>query len=192
MAVISSTSGELIALSSLLPFDIYKVYVKPAAPSNQLVTVSHYGIGLYTLVLAVFCCILNAVNVDLTWLITVDGIIIGGAANPLTMVLLWDRMSSIATIASPWIGLCFGMIAWFTTSAKRSGTISVTTTGDVTNALAGNTANWAGSAVVAVVLSLVFPQRFTPVHQDDIARVNRHNRHSSRKCQPWPSECSRA
>ncbi|MCJ1302242.1 hypothetical protein MMC08_005045 [Hypocenomyce scalaris] len=36
--------------------------------------------------------------------------------------------------------------------------LCVTTTGDVTNALAGNIASWAGSAVVVVVLSLVFPQ----------------------------------
>jgi Na+/proline symporter len=66
MAVTSSTSAELIAVSSLLTFDIYKTYLKPSATSMQLVRISHYGIILYGLVLATFCCILNAVSVNLT------------------------------------------------------------------------------------------------------------------------------
>jgi urea-proton symporter len=34
MAVTSSTSAELIAVSSLLTFDIYKTYLKPSATST--------------------------------------------------------------------------------------------------------------------------------------------------------------
>lgn len=52
MAVTSSTSAELIAVSSLITFDIYKTYIKPSATSNQLVRVSHIGIVIYALALA--------------------------------------------------------------------------------------------------------------------------------------------
>lgn len=52
MAVTSSTSAELIAVSSLLTFDVYKTYVKPTATSSELVRISHYGIVLYAVVLA--------------------------------------------------------------------------------------------------------------------------------------------
>lgn len=52
MAVTSSTSAELIAVSSLLTFDVYKTYIKPKATSSELVRISHYGIILYALVLA--------------------------------------------------------------------------------------------------------------------------------------------
>ena len=77
MAVTSSTSAELIAVSSLITFDIYKTYIKPTATSRQLVAMSHIGIIIYALVLAVFCCILNAVNINLTWILTVLGVIVG-------------------------------------------------------------------------------------------------------------------
>jgi hypothetical protein len=68
MAVTSSTPAELIAVSSLLTFDVYKTYVRPKATSTELVRISHYGIILFSLVLAAFCCILNAASIKLTWL----------------------------------------------------------------------------------------------------------------------------
>ncbi|MCJ1307611.1 urea active transporter [Agyrium rufum] len=160
MAVTSSTSAELIAVSSLLTFDIYKTYIKPHATSTQLVRVSHIGIILYAIILAVFCCILNAVNVNLTWLLTVLGVIVGGASVPVGLVLLWpSKMSTTAAIASPWIGLSLGLIGWFVTTSRRSGKISVETSGDVTNAMAGNLASWGGGAIVAVILSYAFPNK---------------------------------
>jgi len=175
MAVTSSTSAELIAVSSLLTFDIYKTYLKPSATSRQLVKISHYGIVLYAVVLAVFCCILNAVNVNLTWLLTVLGVLVGGASVPVGLVLLWGRMSTIATIASPWIGLSFGLIAWFVTTSKRSGSITVLSTGDPTNAVAGNIASCAGGALVATVLTLVFPKKLSADGPEHVARNNRIN-----------------
>ena len=173
MAVTSSTSAELIAVSSLLTFDIYKTYINPSATSKQLVAMSHAGIVIYALVLAVFCCILNAVSINLTWLLTVLGIIVGGASVPVGLVLLWNRMSTFATIASPYIGLALGLISWFVTTKQRSGTISVETTGDVTNAVAGNVTSWGSGAVLAVVLTLLFPKKYTDSHPDHVARNNK-------------------
>ena len=173
MAVTSSTSAELIAVSSLITFDIYKTYVKPSATSPQLVRMSHMGIVLYALILAVFCCILNAVNINLTWLLTVLGIIVGGASVPVGLVLLWGRMSTIATVASPWIGLSAGLIAWFVTTSQRSGTITVETTGNATNAVAGNISSWGTGAVAAVILSLVFPRKLQDDNPDHVARNNK-------------------
>lgn len=175
MAVTSSTSAELIAVSSLLTFDVYKTYVKPSATSRQLVKISHYGIVLYAVLLAVFCCILNAVNINLTWLLTVLGVIVGGASIPVGLVLLWKRMSTVATIASPWIGLSFGLIAWFVTTSKRSGSITVMSSGEPINAVAGNIASWAGGALVAIVLSLILPKKFSSDDPVYVARKNKIN-----------------
>ncbi|MCJ1416454.1 urea active transporter [Xylographa parallela] len=175
MAVTSSTSAELIAVSSLLTFDVYKTYVRPKATSNELVRISHLGIVVYALGLATFCAILNAVNVNLTWLLTVLGVIVGGASIPNGLILLWPRMSTLAAILAPWMGLSFGMIAWFVTTSKRSGVISVTTTGDAINAVAGNIASWAGGALVAVVVTYIAPHKFTSDDPVFVARVNKIN-----------------
>ncbi|PYH29016.1 sodium:solute symporter family protein [Aspergillus neoniger CBS 115656] len=168
MAVTSSTSAELIAVSSLLTFDVYKTYIRPNTDSATLVRVSHWGIVIYAIVLAAFCCILNAAGVSLTWLLTVLGVIVGGAAIPVGLILLWDRMSTVAAIAAPWIGFGLGIIVWFITSWKRSGGISVATTGDATNAVAGNLASFGVGTISAVLLSLLFPGK----HGHDTSATN--------------------
>lgn len=162
MAVTSSTSAELIAVSSLLTFDVYKTYFRPNTTSTNLVRVSHWAIVVYALILAAFCCVLNAVGISLTWVLTVLGVIVGGAALPVGMILLWKRMSTVAAIGAPWIGFLCGVIVWFITAWKRDGTISVTSTGDTTNALAGNFASFGVGFIMAVVLSYAFPKKHAP------------------------------
>lgn len=141
--------------------------------SARLVQISHYGIILYGLVLAAFCSILNAVGLTLTWLLTILGIIVGGASVPVGLILLWGRMSTVAAVAAPWIGLACGLTAWFVTTVKRSGTINVTTTGDTTNAVAGNITSWGVGFLMAVVLSFIFPAKHVATNTRDIDRFNK-------------------
>ncbi|KAJ6093438.1 hypothetical protein N7486_008727 [Penicillium sp. IBT 16267x] len=162
MAVTSSTSAELIAVSSLLTFDVYKTYYRPNTSSEALVRVSHWAIALYAIVLAAFCCILNAAGISLTWVLTVLGVIVGGAALPVGMILLWEPMSTVAAIAAPWIAFICGLICWFVTSWKRSGAITVATTGNGTNAVAGNLASFGMGFIMAVVLTYLFPKKHSP------------------------------
>lgn len=173
MAVTSSTSAELIAVSSLLTFDVYKTYIKPDSTSTKLVQISHYGIVLYALVLAAFCCILNAVGLNLTWLLTTLAIIVGGASIPVGMILLWQRMSTVAAVASPWIALICGLISWFVTTWKRSGSITVATTGDTTNAVAGNITSWGVGFLLSVVLTLAFPAKYSSTDPNHIERSHK-------------------
>ncbi|KAJ5167772.1 uncharacterized protein N7482_003366 [Penicillium canariense] len=172
MAVTSSTSAELIAVSSLLTFDVYKTYYRPNTTSTELVRVSHWAIALYAVVLAAFCCILNAAGISLTWVLTVLGVIVGGAALPVGMILLWEPMSTVAAVGAPWIGFLCGIVVWFVTAWKRSGTISVASTGDATNAVAGNIASFGVGFVMAVVLSYVFPKKYTSPEMSAITGVS--------------------
>lgn len=163
----------VLILAALLTFDVYKTYISPDSTPAKLVRVSHYGIVLYAVVLAAFCCILNAVGLNLTWLLTVLAIIVGGAAMPVGLALLWKPMSTVAAIASPWIGLACGLIAWFVTTWKRSGSISVETTGNTTNAVAGNVTSFGVGLLMAVILSHAFPAKYTSTDARHIARSNK-------------------
>jgi urea-proton symporter len=160
MAVTSATSAELIAVSSLITFDLYKTYMKPTATSDELVRTSHYGIVIFSVILASFCCILNAVNINLTWVLTVLGVIVGGASIPVGLILLWEPMSSVAALVAPWIGTALGLVAWFVVTKLRSGIISVETTGDVTNAVAGNVTSCCTGVIMAFTLSYIFPSKW--------------------------------
>lgn len=166
MAVTSATSAELIAVSSLITFDIYKTYIKPTATSDELVRMSHYGIIIFSVILASFCCILNAVSINLTWVLTVLGVIVGGASIPVGLILLWEPMSSVAALVSPWIGTALGLVAWFVVTKLRSGSISVETTGDVTNAVAGNVTSCCTGVIMAFVLAYIFPTKWGATEAD--------------------------
>ncbi|KAL9059322.1 MAG: hypothetical protein Q9206_001527 [Seirophora lacunosa] len=61
MAVTSCASAELIAVSSILTFDIYKTYIKPSASSDQLIFIAHVMICVFGLSMAIFACIWNVV-----------------------------------------------------------------------------------------------------------------------------------
>ncbi|MBE7158864.1 MAG: hypothetical protein INR62_10620, partial [Rhodospirillales bacterium] len=173
MAVTSATSAELIAVSSLLTFDVYKTYVRPQTSSAALVRISHYGIILYSTVLAAFCCLLNAVGVNLTWLLTMMAIIVGGASIPVGMILLWKRMSTTAAIAAPWLGQACGLIAWFVTSWKRSGGVSIATTGDTVNAVAGNITCWGVGFLLSLILTYAFPAKYASTDPAHVERSNK-------------------
>ena len=69
MAVTSCLSAELIAVSSILTFDIYKTYIKKSATPNQLIFISHVMICVFGLTVAVFACIWNGIGIDLGWLV---------------------------------------------------------------------------------------------------------------------------
>jgi hypothetical protein len=122
-----------------------------------------------------FCCILNAASINLTWLLTVLGIIVGGASIPVGLILLWSKMSTLAVLLSPWIGFFSGLIAWFVVTHLRSGAINVTTTGDATNAVAGNITSWGVGFLSSIVISLVAPRKFESTDEDHIARANKIN-----------------
>ncbi|KAI9796522.1 MAG: hypothetical protein M1835_003856 [Candelina submexicana] len=89
MTVTSCASAELIAVSSILTFDIFKVYIKPAASPEQLILVSHIMICGWGIIMAVFACIWNSIGIDLGWLFLFMGLLIGGAVFPAAFAITW-------------------------------------------------------------------------------------------------------
>jgi hypothetical protein len=113
---------------------------------------------------------LNAAGIDLTWILTVLAIIVGGAAIPMAMILMWPPISTIAVIVSPWVGLVFSLITWLVVSKLRSGSISVATTGMALNALAGNIVSVLTGPIAAIILTWVFPWKYQATDPLAIAR----------------------
>ena len=100
---------------------------------------------------------LNAVGINLTWILTVLAIVVGGAAIPLGMILMWPGMSTIATIAAPWIALAPSLTTWLVSARVRNCSVTVATTGAVLNTLAGNDVSVFLGPLFALILSYVFP-----------------------------------
>lgn len=153
-------SAELIAVSSILTFDIYKTYIRPAATPTQLITVSHVMICVFGITMAFFASILNVVGVDLGWLFLVMGLLIGGAIFPVAFSICWKGQSKAGAVAGSVTGLCAGLLAWLVTAKRVYGTLSVATTGMEYPTLAGNLAAVLTGLVVSTSISLARPEAF--------------------------------
>lgn len=160
LAVTSCASAELIAVSSILTFDIYKSYFHPAASPSRLIFVSKICICIFGLTMSIFAVIWNAIGVDLGWLFLVMGLLIGGAVFPAAFAITWTGQSTAGAIAGPIAGLCAGIIAWLVTAQQYFGELTIASTGHEYSTLAGNMAAIFTGLIVTVVVSLIKPQNF--------------------------------
>lgn len=177
MAVTSCASAELIAVSSLLTFDVYKEYIQPKATPKQLIFVSHIMICVFGLTMSVFACIWNAASIDLGWLFLyvkmvnfsreqhankyrVMGLLIGGAVFPTAFTIVWRKQTRIGAISGCLTGLAAGLTAWLATAKSYYGEITVETTGMSYPTLAGNLAAIMTGLIVTVTISMIKPDNF--------------------------------
>jgi urea-proton symporter len=84
LAVTSATSAELIAVSSMLTYDVYKVrtfalpgsppyvhiqkYINPNATENQILRMGHWMVALYSVVMGLAGLIFFYIGVSMGWL----------------------------------------------------------------------------------------------------------------------------
>jgi urea-proton symporter len=67
MAVTSTLSAQVIAVSSIISFDIYREYFNKGASDKQIIRWSHFGVVFFALFSAGFSTMLYYVGVDLQW-----------------------------------------------------------------------------------------------------------------------------
>lgn len=160
MAVTSCASAELIAVSSVLTFDIYKTYIKSSPTPDQLIFVAHIMICVFGLTMAIFACIWNLIGIDLGWLFLVMGLLIGGAVFPAAFSITWKGQTRAGALSGAVTGLCAGLLAWLVTAKQYYGTLTVATTGMEYPTLAGNLAAIMTGLIVSVCVSLAKPEAF--------------------------------
>lgn len=67
MAVTSTLSAQVIAVSSIISFDIYRTYFNRRATDLDVIRWSHYGVVFFGVFSAAFSTLLHYVGVDLGW-----------------------------------------------------------------------------------------------------------------------------
>ncbi|KAF8622309.1 hypothetical protein AX15_007118 [Amanita polypyramis BW_CC] len=161
LAVTSACSAELIAVSSLLTYDVYKEYINPHATEKQILRVGHLMVGFHAIVCGVTCLIFYYINVNLGWLYTFMGVILGSAAVPVALCITWREANKWGCISGAVIGLASGLTAWLVTTAKlNNGVINAVTTGGDYEMLAGNIASFIIGAFIATTTSFLWPDDY--------------------------------
>jgi Na+/proline symporter len=129
MAVTSAFSAQLIAVSSILTYDIYQAYIQPDAKGKRLVWISHMTCIVYSLIMAGFSTGLYYAGIGMGYLYLLMGVIISAAVIPGALTLLWKGQNWIAASASPVLGLTVALVAWLVTAKTKFHELTVETTG---------------------------------------------------------------
>ncbi|PPQ88172.1 hypothetical protein CVT25_005137 [Psilocybe cyanescens] len=161
LAVTSACSAELIAVSSILTYDVYKTYINPKATEEQILRVGHGAVAFYALVCGLCGVIFFYIGVSMGWLYTFMGVILGSGVAPIALCITWSKANKWGCIGGSVAGFVAGIVAWLvTTSTLNDGVINVVTSGGDFEMLAGNLASIGVGAIVATASSLIWPDNF--------------------------------
>lgn len=156
IAVISSFNSELIAVSSILTYDVYRTYIDPKASGKRLIAVSHAVVVCYALAVAAVSVGLYYNGVSMGYLYVLMGVLISAAVLPATLTLLWSGQNRWAATLSPPIGAAMAIVAWLVTAKKTCGVLDVACTGENDPMLAGNVTALLSPALLIPVFTLIF------------------------------------
>jgi SSS family transporter len=161
LAVTSASSAELIAVSSILTYDVYKKYINTHATEAQVLKVSHAMVALFAVCMGLAGLIFYYIGISMGWLYTFMGVILGSGVVPIALCITWSRANKWGCIGGSIAGFFAGLIAWLvTTSSLNGGVINVTTSGGDYEMLAGNLASIGVGGIISVAVSLVWPEDF--------------------------------
>lgn len=160
MAVTSTISAQIIAVSSIITFDIYRQYVNRRATDRDVIRWSHIGVVIFGLFSGAFSTALYYGKVDLGWTLYMLGVLTCPGIFPTTFTILWKRQSRVAAIVSPVLGLATGLAVWLGSANSLYGAITVTTTGRPLPCVYGTVASAFSPAVYSIAISLVRPANY--------------------------------
>lgn len=149
-AATSAMSSELIAVSNVVTFDIYRTYFKPEATGKQLMTISHITVVIFAYVMAGFAIGLYYAGVSMGYLYELMGILMGGAVIPSICTLLSSKQNAIAASITPPIATALGIMSWLVVAGVKFGKVDVNTTFEDDAMITGN------------VVSLLVPMFLVP------------------------------
>lgn len=156
----SAGSAELIAVSSLCTYDIYRTYVNPRASGKQILRVSRAVILVFGCFMGLLAVILNKVGVSLGWMYLSMGVIIGSAVIPIAFMLLWSKANSFGAILGTISGCILGIMTWLSVAKIEYGRVDLDTTNRNAPMLAGNLVSILSGGSIHAVCSMICPQNY--------------------------------
>jgi len=155
MAVTSAGSAELIAVSSLITYDVYRTYKNPNATGKQLLKVSRTVIVIFGLGMGALAGILLGMGLSLGFVYLAMGILIGSAVIPIALTITWSRTTRGGAVSGALIGVVLALLTWTSVAASESGgVVDIASLGGAFPMLYGNVVAILSSGLICVVVSL--------------------------------------
>ena len=159
-AVTSAGSAELVAVSSLVTYDVYRTYIKPAASGRELIRISRITILGFGLGMGILASILFQIGASLQYVYLTMGILIGSSVVPISLSVVWRKTNKVAAISAAIAGLICGVLAWISSADILYGEVSIASTGQIIPLLIGNIVSISIGAVITLTGSIVKPDNF--------------------------------
>ncbi|CEJ58670.1 hypothetical protein PMG11_07320 [Penicillium brasilianum] len=160
MAVTSTLSAQVIAVSSIVAFDGYRTYFNKSATNNEVILWSRIGVVLFGLVAAGLTALFHYVGIDMGWTLYMIGVITCPGIFPLILSILWRKQSRLAVIASAYLGLVTGLAVWLGTAHRFFGSVTVSSTGQTLPCMYGTVASAFSPLLYSVIITLFGPEDF--------------------------------
>ena len=160
MGATSTLSAEIIAVSSILSFDVYREYFKKNASDRDIIRWSHIGVVFFAAFSAGFSTMLYYVGIDLQWTLYMLGVVTCPGIFPTICTVLWRKQNKAAAILSPILGMASGLAVWLGTAAHFGGEVSVSSTGLTLPCVYGTVASCFSPIVYSVIITLFRPQDY--------------------------------
>ncbi|CAO1639059.1 unnamed protein product [Sympodiomycopsis kandeliae] len=178
MAVTSTCSAQIIAVSSIVSSDMYHTYIRPDAKDKAVIRVSRLACVGFALVGSAVSVAFYYANLDLTWTLYFLGIVTTPGMITLPLTILWSKQTRLAAIVSPLVGMAVGLVVWLVTASHYgNGELSVATTGALLPCLWGTIAASFVPPILTVIISYAKPDeqpwdwsgfdKIKLVHHDD-------------------------
>ncbi len=124
MAVTSAGSAELIAVSSIVTYDLYRTYRNPNATGKQLVKVSRATIVAFGIGMGGLAVVLLGMGLSLGFVYLAMGILIGSAVVPIALTILWSKTNKVAATGGAVIGLLCSTTVWVIVASGAGGFVA--------------------------------------------------------------------
>ncbi|KAG9595077.1 SSS family solute:Na+ symporter, partial [Aureobasidium melanogenum] len=160
MAITSTVSSSVIAVSSIISQDFYRSYINPKASDRKILKVSHFGVVGHGCFMAGFAIMLQYAGATNNWSTYFRPIVACPGIFPLMLTLLWSRQTKAAAILSPVLGLAAGVATWLSLSYVWGGKVNIQTTQEQLPGLYGALVSFFSPALFSVIISLARPSKF--------------------------------
>lgn len=166
MAVTSAGSAELIAVSSIVTYDLYRTYRNPNATGKQLVKVSRATIVAFGIGMGGLAVVLLGMGLSLGFVYLAMGILIGSAVVPIALTILWSKTNKVAATGGAVIGLLCSTTVWVIVASgaggfvASGGVIDLTSLGNNYAMLFANITAILSGGIIAIIGSLAAGKTF--------------------------------
>lgn len=160
LAVTSTVLAQLISVSLIVLFDIFKRYFRPDADNKQMIWVLHVTVIIFGLFASGFSIMLHYVGTNMTWLGYFTPLLSCPGVIPMIFAITWSKQSWLAALVAPIAGLVSGIAVWCGVAYGFSGELSIESLGGQLPCLYGVMTAMILPGVVLIVISLIQNQTF--------------------------------